>query len=115
MKVVYAAGNRPDTLFEIKVVNKKVVSCLQDEIEITNFSGVQQYTIDAMHESTKKLVRKNKKNAPMLYIVKYDEEYGYISSLVRIYNPKVKASLTPDDFNYRIKVFDFVPEESPAK
>ena len=115
VKVVYAAGNRPDTLFEMKVENKKVVSCMQDEIEITNFSGAQQYTIDAMHESTKKLVRKNKKNAPMLYIVKYDEEYGYITSLVRIYNPKVKASLTPDDFNYRIKVFDFVPEEPVKK
>ena len=115
IKVVYASGNRPDTLFELKVENKKVVSCMQDEIEVTNFSGAQQYTIDAMHESTKKLVRKNKKNAPMLYIAKYDETYGYITSLVRIYNPKAKAALGVNDFNYRIKVYDFVPEEPSAK
>ncbi|MBO7516249.1 MAG: hypothetical protein J6T61_00710 [Spirochaetia bacterium] len=114
IKVVYAAGNRPDTLYEIKVVNKKVVSCLLDEIPIDNFTGANQYTIDAMHDSAKKLVKKNKKNAPMLYIVKYDETYGYITSLVRIYNPKAKAALKPEEFNYRIKVYDFFPEE-PAK
>ena len=115
MKVIYAAGNRPDTLFEMKVENKKVVSCMQDEMEVTNFSGAQQYTIDEMHNSAKKLLRQNKKNSPMLYIVKYDETYGYITSLVRIYNPKAKASLAPNDFNYRIKVFDFVPEEPVKK
>ena len=115
IKVVYAAGNRPDSLYEIKVVNKKVVSCLVDEVPIDNFSGASQYTIDAMHESTKKLVRKNKRNAPMLYIVKYDETYGYITSLVRIYNPKAKAALGVSDFNYRIKVYDFVPEEPVKK
>ena len=115
MKVIYAAGNRPDTLFEMKVENKKVVSCMQDEMEVTNFSGAQQYTIDEMHNSAKKLLRQNKKNSPMIYIVKYDETYGYITSLVRIYNPKAKAALGPEDFNYRIKVFDFVPEESPKK
>ncbi|MBQ7746959.1 MAG: hypothetical protein IJT92_05895, partial [Spirochaetia bacterium] len=71
--------------------------------------------IDALHESTKKLVRKNKKNAPMLYVVKYDETYGYISSLVRIYNPKAEASMSPTDFNYRIKVYDFVPQEPVKK
>ena len=115
MKVIYAAGNRPDTLFEMKVENKKVVSCMQDEMEVTNFSGAQQYTIDEMHNSAKKLLRQNKKNSPMLYIVKYDETYGYITSLVRIYNPKAKAALAPNDFNYRIKVFDFVPEEPVKK
>ena len=66
MKVIYAAGNRPDTLFEIKVENKKVVKCLRDELEITDFSGVAQYTVDEMHNSAKKLVKKNKKNAPAL-------------------------------------------------
>jgi len=115
VKVVYAAGNRPDTLFEIKVENKKVVSCLRDEVEITDFSGVSQYTVDEMHNSTKKLVKKNKKNAPMLYIVKYDETYGYINSLVRVYNPKAKGTMAPTDYNYRIKVYDFVPEEPVAK
>lgn len=115
LKLVYGAGNRPDTLFELKVENKKVVSCLRDEEPMTDLSGVKQYTIDAMHESTKKLVRKNKKNAPMLYIAKYDETYGYITSLVRIYNPKAQAALAPEDFNYRIKVYDFVPEEQVKK
>ena len=115
LKLVYAAGNRPDTLFELKVENKKVVSCMRDEMPMTDLSGVKQYTIDEMHESTKKLVRKNKKNAPMLYIVQYDETYGYITSLVRIYNPKAKAALAPEDFNYRIKVYDFVPEEPVKK
>ena len=115
LKLLYAAGNRPDTLFELKVENKKVVSCMHDELPMTDLSGVKQYTIDEMHESTKKLVRKNKKNAPMLYIVKYDETYGYITSLVRIYNPKAKAALGPEDYNYRIKVYDFVPEEPVKK
>ena len=115
LKLVYAAGNRPDTLYELKVENKKVVSCMRDEEPIADLSGVKQYTIDAMHESTKKLVKKNKKNAPMLYIVKYDETYGYITSLVRIYNPKAEAGLAPSDFSYRIKVYDFVPEESASK
>ncbi|MBR0317954.1 MAG: hypothetical protein IJQ86_01555 [Spirochaetia bacterium] len=115
VKVIYAAGNRPDTLFELKVENKKVVSCLRDEMPMADLSGVGQYTIDALHESTKKLVRKNKKNAPMLYVVKYDETYGYISSLVRIYNPKAEAALGPNDYSYRIKVYDFVPEESAKK
>ncbi len=114
MKLVYAAGNRPDTLLEIKVENKKVVSCLMDEVAITDFSGVSHYTVDEMHSSAKKLLRKNKKDSPMLYIVQYDETYGYITSLVRIYNPKAKADLTPNDFSYKIKVFNFVPEE-PAK
>ena len=115
IKVVYAAGNRPDSLFELKVVDKKVVSCLRDESPLTDLAGVKQYTIDEMHNSTKKLVRKNKRNAPMLYIVKYDETYGYITSLVRIYNPKAKAALGINDYNYRIKVFDFVPEEPVKK
>ncbi len=115
VKVVYAAGNRPDSLFEIKVENKKVVSCLRDEEPVTDFTGVKQYTIDAMHDSTKKLVKKNKKNAPMLYIVKYDETYGYITSLVRIYNPKAEAAMGANDFSYRIKVYDFVPEEPVKK
>ena len=115
LKLVYAAGNRPDTLFELKVENKKVVRCLMNEIEVSDFSGAQLYTIDAMHESTKKLVRKNKKNAPMLYIVKYDETYGYITSLVRIYNPKAEAAMAPNDFSYRIKCYDFVPEEPVKK
>lgn len=115
VKVIYAAGNRPDTLFELKVENKKVVSCLRDEMPMSDLSGVAQYTIDSLHESTKKLVRKNKKNAPMLYIAKYDETYGYISSLVRIYNPKAEAALGPNDYSYRIKVYDFVPEESAKK
>ena len=115
MKVIYASGNRPDSLFEIKVENKKVVKCLRDEVEITDFSGVAQYTVDEMHNSAKKLVKKNKKNAPMLYIFKYDEEYGYITSLVRIYNPKAEAAMSPNDFNYRIKVYDFVPEEAAEK
>ena len=115
IKVVYAAGNRPDTLFELKVENKKVVSCLRDEEPMTDLSGVKQYTIDEMHDSTKKLVKKNKKNAPMLYIVKYDETYGFITSLVRIYNPKAKGSMVPNDFSYRIKVYDFVPEEPAAQ
>ena len=115
VKVIYAAGNRPDTLFELKVENKKVVSCLRDEMPMADLSGVGQYTIDALHESTKKLVRKNKKNAPMLYVVKYDETYGYISSLVRVYNPKAKGTMAPTDYNYRIKVYDFVPEEPVAK
>lgn len=113
--VVYAAANRPDTLLELKVENKKVVRCLMNEIEVSDFSGAQLYTIDAMHESTKKLVRKNKKNAPMLYIVKYDETYGYITSLVRIYNPKAEAAMAPNDFSYRIKCYDFVPEEPVKK
>ena len=115
LKLVYGAGNRPDTLFELKVENKKVVSCLRDEVPMTDLSGVKQYTIDEMHESTKKLVRKNKKNSPMLYIVKYDEEYGYITSLVWIYNPKAEAALAPNDYSYRIKVYDFVPEEPVGK
>ncbi len=115
LKLVYAAGNMPDTLFEIKVKNKKVVSCLRDEMPISDLSGVTQYTIDEMHNSTKKLVRKNKKDAPMLYVVNYDPEYGYITSLVRIYNPKAKAALGKNDYNYRIKVFDFVPEEPVKK
>ena len=115
IKIVYASGNRPDTLFEMKVENKKVVSCLRDEVPMTDLSGVKQYTIDEMHDSTKKLVKKNKKNAPMLYIVKYDETYGFITSLVRIYNPKAKGSMVPNDFSYRIKVFDFVPEEPAAQ
>ena len=115
VKVIYAAGNRPDTLFELKVENKKVVSCLRDEMPMADLSGVGQYTIDALHESTKKLVRKNKKNAPMLYVVKYDETYGYMSSLVRVYNPKAKGTMAPTDYNYRIKVYDFVPEEPVAK
>jgi hypothetical protein len=115
VKVVYASGNRPDTLFELKVENKKVVSCLRDEMPMNDLSGVKQYTIDEMHDSTKKLVRKNKKNAPMLYIAEYDETYGYITSLVRIYNPKAKAALGINDFNYRIKVYDFVPEEPAAQ
>ena len=115
VKVIYAAGNRPDTLFEFKVENKKVVSCLRDDMPMSDLSGVAQYTIDSLHESTKKLVRKNKKNAPMLYVVKYDDTYGYISSLVRIYNPKAKAALGINDYNYRIKVFDFVPEEPVKK
>ncbi|MBQ6674147.1 MAG: hypothetical protein IJM77_05985, partial [Spirochaetia bacterium] len=105
----------PDTLFELKVENKKVVSCLRDEMPMADLSGFGQYTIDALHESTKKLVRKNKKNAPMLYVVKYDETYGYISSLVRVYNPKAKGTMAPTDYNYRIKVYDFVPEEPVAK
>ena len=95
--------------------DKKVVSCLRDEEPMTDLSGVKQYTIDEMHDSTKKLVKKNKKNAPMLYIVKYDETYGYITSLVRIYNPKAEAAMAPSDFSYRIKVYDFVPEESAQK
>jgi hypothetical protein len=115
VKVVYAAGNRPDTLYELKVVDKKVVSCLVDEVPIDNFSGASQYTVDAMHNSTKKLVKKNKKNAPMLYVVEYDEKYGYITSLVRIYNPKSKAAMGVNDYNYRIKVYDFVPEEPVKK
>ena len=115
LKLVYAAGNRPDTLYELKVENKKVVSCLRDEEPIADLSGVKQYTIDAMHESTKKLVKKNKKNAPMLYLVKYDETYGYINSLVRIYNPKAEAAMAPADFSYRIKVYDFIPEETVKK
>lgn len=115
IKIVYGSGNRPDTLFEMKVENKKVVSCLRDEVPMTDLSGVKQYTIDEMHDSTKKLVKKNKKNAPMLYIVKYDETYGYITSLVRIYNPKAKGSMVPNDFSYRIKVYDFVPEEPAAQ
>ena len=82
---------------------------------MTDLTGVKQYTIDEMHDSAKKLVKKNKKNSPMLYIVKYDEEYGYITSLVRIYNPKAQAALSPNDFNYRIKVFDFIPEEPVKK
>ena len=113
-KLVYAAGNRPDTLYEIKVENKKVVSCMRNEMPVADLSGVKQYTVDAMHESTKKLVKKNKKNAPMLYIARYDETYGFINSLVRIYNPKAEADMAPNDFSYRIKVYDFVPEE-PAK
>ena len=115
MKVIYAAGNRPDTLFELKVENKKVVSCLRDEVPLTDLSGVKQYTIEEMHNSAKKLLKQNKKNSPMIYLVKYDETYGYIVSMVRIYNPKAKAAFGPNDFNYRIKVFDFVPEESPKK
>ena len=115
IKIVYGSGNRPDTLFEMKVENKKVVSCLRDEVPMTDLSGVKQYTIDEMHDSTKKLVKKNKKNAPMLYIVKYDETYGFITSLVRIYNPKAKGSMVPNDFSYRIKVYDFVPEEPAAQ
>jgi len=115
LKLVYAAGNRPDTLFEIKVENKKVVSCLRNEVPMTDPSEVKPYTIDEMHESTKKLVRKNKKNSPMLYIATYDETYGYITSLVRVYNPKAEAAMAPNDFSYRIKVFDFVPEEEPVK
>ena len=115
VKVVYAAGNRPDSLFEIKVENKKVVSCIRDEMPMTDLTGVKQYTIDAMHDSTKKLVKKNKKNSPMLYIVKYDETYGYITSLVRIYNPKAEAAMGSNDFSYRIKVYDFVPEEPVKK
>lgn len=115
IKIVYASGNRPDTLFEMKVENKKVVSCLRDEVPMTDLSGVKQYTIDEMHDSTKKLVKKNKKNAPMLYIAKYDETYGYITSLVRIYNPKAKGAMVPNDFSYRIKVYDFVPEEPAAQ
>ena len=115
IKLIYAAGNRPDTLYELEVENKKVVRCLRDEREITDFSGVEQYTIDEMHNSAKKLIKKNKKNAPMLYLVKYDEKYGYITSLVRIYNPKAEAALSPSDFNYRIKVFDFVPMETVKK
>ena len=115
IKVLYASGNLPDTLFEIKVEKKKVVKCIQNEVELTDLSKVKQYTIDEMHDSTKKLVRSNKKNAPMLYVVKYDDTYGYITSLVRIYNPKAKAALGTEDFNYRIKVFDFVPEEPVAK
>ncbi|MBQ3713702.1 MAG: hypothetical protein II890_07105, partial [Spirochaetia bacterium] len=47
VKVIYAAGNRPDTLFELKVENKKVVSCLRDEMPMADLSGVGQYTIDA--------------------------------------------------------------------
>ena len=82
---------------------------------MTDLSGVKQYTIDEMHDSTKKLVKKNKKNAPMLYIAKYDETYGFITSLVRIYNPKAKGSMVPNDFSYRIKVYDFVPEEPAAQ
>ena len=101
IKLVYASGNRPDTLFELKVENKKVVSCLRDEMPMSDLSGVKQYTIDEMHDSTKKLVKKNKKNAPMLYIAKYDETYGFITSLVRIYNPKAKGSMVPNDFSYR--------------
>ena len=115
LKLVYGAGNRPDTLFELKVENKKVVSCLRDEVSMTDLTGVKQYTIDEMHDSAKKLVKKNKKNSPMLYIVKYDEEYGYITSLVRIYNPKAKVAFGINDYNYRIKVFDFVPEEPVKK
>ena len=115
LKLVYAAGNRPDTLFELKVENKKVVSCLRNEVPVTDLTEVKQYTVDAMHDSTKKLVKKNKKNAPMLYIVTYDETYGYITSLVRVYNPKAEAAMAPNDFSYRIKVFDFVPEEKPVK
>ena len=115
IKIVYGSGNRPDTLFEMKVENKKVVSCLRDEVPMTDLSGVKQYTIDEMHDSTKKLVKKNKKNAPMLYIAKYDETYGFITSLVRIYNPKAKGSMVPNDFSYRIKVYDFVPEEPAAQ
>ena len=115
IKIVYGSGNRPDTLFEMKVENKKVVSCLRDEVPMTDLSGVKQYTIDEMHDSTKKLVKKNKKNSPMLYIVTYDETYGYISSLVRVYNPKAKAAFGPSDFSYRIKFYDFVPEEAVAK
>ena len=97
------------------VLLKKVVSCLRDESPMTDLAGVKQYTIDELHNSTKKLVRKNKRNAPMLYIAKYDETYGYITSLVRIYNPKAKAALGINDYNYRIKVFDFVPEEPVKK
>lgn len=115
IKIVYGSGNRPDTLFEMKVEKKKVVSCLRDEVPMTDLSGVKQYTIDEMHDSTKKLVKKNKKNAPMLYIAKYDETYGFITSLVRIYNPKAKGSMVPNDFSYRIKVYDFVPEEPAAQ
>ena len=109
MKVVYAAGNMPDTLFEITVDNRKVVRCLRDDAPVSDLSGVAQYTVDEMHNSARKLVRKNKKNAPMLYIVNYDEKYGYITSLVRIYNPKAQAAFGKNDFNYRIKVYDFVP------
>lgn len=115
LKVIYAAGNRPDTLYEIKVVNKRVESCLCNEEPISDLSGIKQYTVDEMHSSAKKLIKQNKKNSPMLYIIKYDETYGYITSLVRIYNPKAKAALGANDFNYRIKVYDFVPEEPVQK
>ncbi len=115
IKVLYGAGNRPEAVFDIRVVNKKVVSCLRNDVPLSDFSGVARYTIDAMHEDSKKLVRSNKKKASMLYILTYDSKYGYITSLNRIYNPKASPEGTaPNDYSYRIKVYDFVPEE-PVK
>jgi len=108
-KVVWSASNKPETLLELKVVDKKVVSCIRDDYAISEFSGVQKYTVDELHSSAKEYVRKNKRNASMLYVIQYDQKYGYITSFARIYNPKSKADIDVADYNYRIKVYDFVP------
>jgi len=114
-KVVWTAGNRPDVLYELKVVDKMVVSCIRNDYAISDFGEVQQYTVDELHSSAKNYVRKNKRNAPMLYVLQYDPKYGYITSFARIYNPKSEADMNVADYNYRIKVYDFVPVMAEKK
>ena len=105
MKIEYSYSNNSGQIYEITVIDGELAGTTD------NRDFLEGFTVDGLFEDARKYVKANKKDSPMLYMFKYDEEYGYINYLARIYNPNVKAGVAPSGYNFIIKILDFRIEE----
>lgn len=105
MKVQYSYSNNLGNVYELKVRDGVL------EKGSADYERLAALTVEKLFEDARKYVKQNKQDAPMLYMIRYDEKYGFINSLARIYNPKVKAGVAPAGYNFIIKVLDFRIDE----
>lgn len=101
MKIEYSYSNNIGQIYEITVIDGELAGTTD------NRDFLEGFTVDGLFEDARKYVKANKKDSPMLYMFKYDEEYGYINYLARIYNPNVKAGVAPSGYNFVLKVLEF--------
>ena len=94
MKIEYSYSNNIGQIYEITVIDGELAGTTD------NRDFLEGFTVDGLFEDARKYVKANKKDSPMLYMFKYDEEYGYINYLARIYNPNVKAGVAPSGYNF---------------
>lgn len=111
MRISYVAGNRPPQEFFVRVKDNRVVQYSVDGQEVSDLEGAENYTVEGLFRQTKEYVKSNKKKSPMLYVVEYDKQYGFVNFCTKIYNPDVKSGAAPSDSNFRLRVIDFDPEK----
>lgn len=108
MKIEYSYSNNIGQIYEIKVIDGELAGNPE------NRDFLEGFTVDGLFEDARKYVKSNKKDSPMLYMLKYDEKYGFINYLARIYNPKVKAGVAPSGYNFVLKVLEFTELEGDS-